>query len=270
VYFNEVIKGGSVFHEGRSARPLEITPFTLGGAMGSGAGLEFGTSVRRWLTDDRISAKYEGRRPTDGLSLDVVRFGVTGEEEPEVVYLIDAARGFLPVQLWIQRPDGTFSSKAFMTDIRQCAGDRWFPMRCVYFRSRSEGSLEEPGAVTILEVTELDVDHRPDDDAFVVSIPKGAALHDGEKLGSQITLDRNAEVDLDHAERLYDATQSAHQSYELRMRQLRDEADGQNSSYAAFVTILSVNLIIIAVVGIAYVVHRRRKRQIKDDVGGRN
>jgi len=220
VYFNEMIHGGTVYHPGHTGRPLEVTPFTMAGAMGAAAGLDLVRSVRRSLKDDRIWARYEGKRTIDGVPLEMVRFGVTDDDDQsDLVYLLDPARGFLPVQLWIQRPDGTVHSKAVVTDVRQCTGDRWFPMRCVYFRARTEDAMQGAGSVTVFQVTDLNVANRPSDDAFVVTIPKGAALHDGEKLGSQITLDAALKVGLDDAERLYNATQARYESYKRRIRE---------------------------------------------------
>ncbi len=143
------------------------TPFSMG-VMGPGA-----TKTPAWLIDDWLE---DGRgidvRNTKGASgRELVSVRLNEDAGGHMLYAFDLDRGCLTERIVHQLGSaGSGNMELIITDMRECTGGRWFPMRSV----RMDGPVDRPDEqrdVTILEVVDLETDKPPAAEAFAIKVP---------------------------------------------------------------------------------------------------
>lgn len=174
-----LLHGGGLIPEGRSGPGVQISPFDMAGWMGRDEEKHPARLMEQGKVDGRIECRLDGRKSLDGESLLSVTFSYPSSPElGEITYLFDLQHGFLPVQMQRTKP----SVSVFVTDIRECSGGRWFPMRTVSVERSEHGSFE----VLEVLVRRLDVDTRPDESMLAIDLAEGTQLHDSVDASSAV------------------------------------------------------------------------------------
>lgn len=92
-----------------------------------------------------------------------------------IEFTIDLNRGSLPTRIEQTHKKGADGiSYVVVPDVRACSRGRWFPGRVVTFLKQFPS--QSPCGVTDYRVTELDVDHRPPQEALTVELPAGTTI----------------------------------------------------------------------------------------------
>jgi hypothetical protein len=128
-------------------------------------------------------------------------------------FFVDENRGFIPIKTQ------TFTSsdatdpyiEIFVTDVRECSGRRWFPMRAVAVWINGTGERGKHW-VHELQVTRLDVDNRPQPEEFSIALDAGFAINDpsnGEF--PQYKIARSEVVNLNNLSEFYQRTRNVSQ-----------------------------------------------------------
>jgi hypothetical protein len=117
--------------------------------------------------------------------------------------------GYLPVyqvQDFPDRkaPDGGGSDRVFIEAARKCKGDRWFPERIRFIRWY--GTKYQ---VYLLEVSELDVDHRPADKEFTLHAPVGTAVGGDRDQKKHFRLKQDEAIGLGDIDRVFELWEKA-------------------------------------------------------------
>lgn len=150
--------------------PLRGTPLGMGFiAHRGGAGSPEERLARPELYElcKAVSEEIDGR-PVITLAFLEKQYATT------VRYSLDMNRGYLPVRICLTDREKK-RIEVFVTEMKECTGQRWFPMRTVVVRYPDQGTL---CAVTEIRVLELDVDRRPAESEFAVDIPAGTLVFD--------------------------------------------------------------------------------------------
>jgi len=112
--------------------------------------------------------------------------------KPAYRFLLDPRRGYLPIHTWGTRPDTAKKTyEAYITHVRACSRDRWFPERSVVVLDIGG---KGPFTVDEIKVLELDVDNAPLDQDFFLSLraktqvnvetrPEWVTIQDDERIG---------------------------------------------------------------------------------------
>jgi hypothetical protein len=158
---------------------VRMTPFDMD-IMG---GDETGNPARvlKDCLEGRYSGSFDGTEKVlgvDALAF-TARFTSDLGKPPsigKVAYrlLFDPRRGYLPIHMsggdW---ETGEKRYETYMTHVRACSRDRWFPERCVVV---SGFSGKGPHSCTEVKVVELDVDNPPPDEEFCTVLGAGASV----------------------------------------------------------------------------------------------
>jgi hypothetical protein len=131
---------------------------------------------------DRYEMFSDGMQEIDGQPLITVRFKdrVTypAQEGPltsTYLFSFDIGKGHLPIRmalLWNDKP----KIQVFVTDVRECSNQRWFPERSVMVVIPDKANTLFD--VSELKLLELDADHHPAAGDFVFTIPAGTSVVD--------------------------------------------------------------------------------------------
>src|SRR5579884_518102 len=110
---------------------------------------------------------------------EIFRPGSEPSIEFSYTYSFDGSRGYLPIHmemLWNGKP----KTQVFITQIRECSNQRWFPERSVAVDTPDKaGALYDVSEIKLLE---LDADHRPDASEFFFNIPAGTQILEFDKM----------------------------------------------------------------------------------------
>jgi hypothetical protein len=157
-----------------------------------------------------------------------VRFTTTnltfpGEQYTE--YTLDSKRGFSLIEKRrVTRSNDSDSESVtltLVTDIKQCSGGRWFPMRGITI---SGVGAKQGVRVRELVVDSVDVDTRPDDRELSFEVPADSEINDLRSAGSQIVLaEKPRMIFVSDLQDLYKKTQEA-----ILIAQKEDEDDREN------------------------------------------
>jgi hypothetical protein len=151
---------------------VEYSPFD----MGIMARNEY-SSPYRYLQDcirGRFVGHYEGMQEINGQQLEIVTFSTKdSNNHPRMKFGFDPKKGFLATYI-VDYNDRTHTPiyEAFITEMKHCSGDRYFPMRSVVVFPEN-GKFR----VSSIEVTALDVDTPLDPNLLCFEIPKGAQVN---------------------------------------------------------------------------------------------
>ncbi len=120
-------------------------------------------------------------------------------------FSFDEARSPLPVRmttLWNGKP----KIQAFVTNVRECSKQRWFPERTVIvYTPDREGGLYDFKEIKLLE---LDCDRRPNSDEFSHNIPAGTAVLTFDD-GKFFTLKQDEKIGVGDLPSLFEMVQNA-------------------------------------------------------------
>ncbi|MCP4538339.1 MAG: hypothetical protein GY832_14475, partial [Chloroflexi bacterium] len=188
--------GGGLFPPDKSGPRITMTPFDLAGMMGPDEERHPGYLIEESQNANGDTCRFVGSENIRGRDLLVVSYDETlGTENVHTKYWFDPERGFLPVQM-THEPDNPerVRRKAMVTDVGECSGGRWFPMRTVRMNFPGPAQTGKEIEVYQLTVQELDVDTPPSDEMLALEIPKGARLHNSVSPQSQRTLQEDQRI----------------------------------------------------------------------------
>ena len=95
--------------------------------------------------------------------------------KPAYRFLLDPRRGYLPIHTWGTRPDTAKRAyEAYMTHVRACSRDRWFPERSVVIWDIGG---KGPYTCQEIKVLELDVDNPPADQDLCADLKAGTQVN---------------------------------------------------------------------------------------------
>ncbi len=203
-----ILGGGAILPAGEGSPDIDMTSWNALGMITEDESWTLGPLIRRAL-DKSARIVLKGEAMVRGVR--TLRFDVEFEAAPRNVcdvFFVDPQRGYLPIESWwgevASRPGEPcrVERKVFITDIRRCSQDRWFPARCV---GAWVGAQGEPYTVREFRVVALDADRRPDAEALTVVLPARMQLHGGARLPADITLDAGTRVSPGNLRELYAA-----------------------------------------------------------------
>jgi hypothetical protein len=186
----------------------EQNPFLMGG-------IQVSVLLRESLDPKgQILCRFDGARDWEGIKTLVFATGDAPDKFKETHFL-DPNRGFLPVHRHLKYtlPHGTIDSRNYVTEIRRCSQDRWFPTRSVRIIGPSDGKT--PLQVHEYRVTELDVDRPPPESAFDLVLPKGYQISDASRRDWLATVPADDRVpirNLDQVSERYEALAREHEA----------------------------------------------------------
>lgn len=188
--YTPMLFGGGFLPPDQPSPGIVMTPFDLVGMMGRDECFHPGNLIEESKKRTGVSCRFAGLELVRGRNLLGVTYDDTsGRYNVHSEYCFDPKRGFLPVQVTKQSENHKqVRTKVVVTDVRECSGGRWFPVRSV--KVLSPGPVQRDQDLDVFELTarELDVDTPPSDAMLVIDIPKGARLHNGIDPQSQSTL----------------------------------------------------------------------------------
>jgi hypothetical protein len=130
---------------------------------------------------ERYELAAVGLEEVEGRPVITVRFNdreVLDFEPPLRIaesFSFDGGRGHVPIRIttfWNDKPQ----SRYYVTNLRECSNQRWFPERIVVVDTPS--TPDGLFTVSEIQVLELDADRRPSRDAFALSIPAGTLVNE--------------------------------------------------------------------------------------------
>jgi len=244
VKIDQVLGGGGISSERAPSSGITMTPWDMGGLWAdrsSNPGDLIATFLDKY---ENVRFTYHGAIPHEGEIFESfdVDFG-NGSRE---VHVLDPKRGYLPVEVTYFNKQGRVDTKAFITDIQRCSGDRWFPTRCVWITILGPDDL---GNCTVrdLRVTSLDAEHPPPESAFVTEIPFSFWLHDCIHPLSTIRVPAGTKLHVDELESLLETAQRKAAQREAE----REAAGPEEGSRTVRWAMLAANvLIVLCLIGV--------------------
>lgn len=238
----------NIFAPEQPPQGLELTPFDMG-VMGPGEALNPGQLIE-WSFSGRGYCKLEGSRQFGDVDVISLAFG---ERRGEVFvrYFLDPHRGFLPIQIWqYSDSSGEPASKVFVTSIRECSNQRWFPERSVVVHNPA--STMTSLSVREIIVEALEVDHEPDDGQFVIDVPENTIVNDQSTRDAQVRLQDARQLGLRDLERLLATCRRAALAI--------TEADSvkKTGAWGAKELILGISVAAILFLAVAIYIRKRR------------
>lgn len=141
----------------------------------------------------------DGLEEIEGRPLVAVRFK---DKQQDYVkrYWFDPERGYLPIRYegWI---DGKLKIRSFVTHVRECSNQRWFPERSVRVITPDKaGDLYDVWEVKLLE---LDADKHPAVADFTITVPAGTTVCDHEDPKGSFKLQQEEQIHVDDIPKLF-------------------------------------------------------------------
>lgn len=203
-----ILGGGALLPAGDHSPEIDMSCWNDVGLITEDESFTVGPVIRRAL-EQSAPIVLKGEAMVRGVR--TLRIEVEFEASPTNSWsalFVDPQRGYLPIERWEGDVAGkpgqppTVDRKILIPEIRRCSQDRWFPARCVGVWLGARG---EPWTVREFRVTDLDVDHRPNPQAFTKVLPGKMQLHGGSRLPGIITLDAGTRVSPGNLRELYAA-----------------------------------------------------------------
>lgn len=202
----------NLFSMESTKRGITITPL---GMIFGGHRISSGPKV--WLNQpERFAFSVDGFQEVDGRPVITVQFkdknifrpGSEPAIEFSYTYSFDPARGHLPLRkqmLWNGKP----KSQTFVTHIRECSKQRWFPERYVIVDTPDKDGA--PYGVREIKLLELDADHRPDKSEFFVNVPAGTQVLAFDKRDGRhfFNLKQDEKIHIDDIPKLFEMCEQA-------------------------------------------------------------
>lgn len=178
--------GGALRPVSEGRGEIDMTCWNMVGFISAG---EPGRRIADLLRIAPHALVLRGRTQLDGV--EVIRFDEVNKDGSRHEFYVDPKRGYLPLQVRLCSPQGA-PTNGYITEIRQCSGNRWFPTRCVVVWLDRK---EVPYLVREFRVVELDTERRPSAEAFATTLPGAMQLHDGIHPASAMMLEGKVHVD---------------------------------------------------------------------------
>lgn len=160
-----------------------ITPWNMG-VMGPNEKNNPGKLVLEFVQTKKSIELTEGE--VDGTP--VLAIKLTDHDKRQLTFSFDPEGGFLPIHI-----DFFGKSELFITDVKECTGNRFFPMRsCELTPNKKTGKVN----VREIRVTTLDVDSKPDEDLFALQLPSGTRVINLSRKSERFVLDEDVRVPL--------------------------------------------------------------------------
>lgn len=177
--YSPMLSGGGLLPPDQAGPEINMTPFDLVGMMGRDESRHPGSLIEQSKNRSGISCRFDGTEQVRGRDLLAVTYDdSSGTHNVRSKFWFDPERGFLPVQMTKQSDNpNSIRTKVVVTDVRECSGGRWFPMRSIKILSRGPRQPDKELDIFELVVRQLDVDTPPTDKMLAIDIPKGARLH---------------------------------------------------------------------------------------------
>ncbi len=175
------------------SRGIELTPFDMG-VMGQNERFSPGRILAMDWKKKGLFLSCEAQKMIASRSLTVISLRKT-EKDWFYKFFFDTGRGFLPIQHWERKSDGSgLEFKLFITSVKECAGSRWFPTRSVLIWDPDNST--KPLRVREIVVRELDAEKPPQDSEFAIELRKGTFINDGVKAKTQFALEKTEMIAL--------------------------------------------------------------------------
>ena len=260
--YSPVMGGGGMFSPDAAGPGITMTPFDLAGMMGPDERLRPGYLIEQIQESSEIKWRFVGSEKVRGRDLLVVSCDDTsGTDKEHSKYWFDPERNFLTVQRTHHYDDPSHvRTKVVVTDVRECSGGRWFPMRTVKILTPGPAQSERELEVFDLTVKELDVDTPPSDEMLALDIPEGARLHNSVDPLSQSTLEQQQRISVADLggvkEDMSTRAKERRIRHEQETRPLVESESGGNRLLMA----AGASLLVIAVVAVVVWNRRRSSR----------
>jgi hypothetical protein len=153
---------------------------------------------------DSYEMVSEGIGEIDGRPATSVRFKHLKDKRffAEQKFSFEPARGYLPV-----RAESYWSGKrriqTFVTEVRSCSGDQWFPEHTVQVATPDRGDFYDIAEIQLLE---LDADKHPAPADFAIDLPAGTNVSEQAVRGpaKSFTLKQNEKIQIESLPELAD------------------------------------------------------------------
>jgi hypothetical protein len=240
-------------------RGVDITPL---GTLFGGHRITQGPKI--WLNQpEQFAFSVDGFQEVDGRPVITVRFknkeifrpGSEPAIEFTYTYSFDPARGHLPIRLqmlWNGKP----KSQTFVTHIRECSNQRWFPERYVIVDTPDkEGALYDVREIKLLE---LNADHRPDKNEFFVNVPAGTQVLEFDKRDGRhfFNLKQDEKITIDDIPKLFEMCE------QVANTPLMDTAVPHSSSMAWIRWTVGLVGLILVLGGVCFLMRRFWRKRV--------
>ncbi len=262
IAFSPTIQGGGFSPPDKVNPQITITPFDMIGSMGKDEKMHPSRLIRDSFTNSEVVCRVDGIEEVDGRKLVVVSHAyVNSKDQPHRRFWLDPARGFLPVQMTstYDDPEQRFV-KTVVTEVRECTGGRWFPMRTVKMCFPTPAQIEQKIEVFELRVTELDVDKPPTDEMLAIDLPKGSHLHNGIEANSQITFQADQRVSVTDFDELSERMGIQNQKRLQEAQQMEPIALSEPSVSSTRWLVVVAGVVVLLLVTILILFYRRAAR----------
>lgn len=200
LYLDPRFKCANIYPPKVRSPGFRYTPFGMA-VMGFHEELNPAALLRRCVKGE-LQGRYDGKETINGTEVAVLRVGWPGKLLASR-FSLDPKRGYLPVQCSEIAPDSDRRmDEAYMTEIKQCSRNRWFPTRTVTIW---EPDRKPPFTVNEIKVHDLDVDRRPNADLFRVLVPGGTQLSDPTTNGALINIEQDRRIRASELKKYHDA-----------------------------------------------------------------
>jgi hypothetical protein len=195
----------------------------------------------------------EGMQDVDGHPLVTIAFR-NKQTGCVTKFSLDVGRGYLPIRGSTNLP-GKWQDQRFVTEVRECSNQRWFPDRSLWVITPRKGDLLD---VTELKLLEFDADHRPDPSEFAISVPAGTIVNhqtDPSKVQQFFRLKQDEKIHIEDAPKLFAMID------EVRTTPLMDTAIPRNKTYLSVRWVGGAVGLLVALGGLLFLMRRRLQRQ---------
>jgi hypothetical protein len=142
---------------------------------------------------DEYEMQSDGMQELDGKPVLTIR--IKNKKYDYVIgFSFDIGRGYLPIRRNLTFKGRGLKSQTFVTDIRECSNQRWFPERIVYVSTPDVGDLY---GVQEFQVLDFDADRRPSADEFTIKIPAGTQVNDPNDAKKFFNLKQEEKINVD-------------------------------------------------------------------------
>lgn len=177
-----------------------------------------------------------------------------------MILTFDPRRGYFPVEISLCAEGRPPHTSIFVTKLRECRNNRWFPERSVEIDRSGDGPR---CAVREIVVTRLELDRPISIDELAVGIPSGVAINDGKTNGSQFVAGNDFQVNPSRLEAILALTKKATIEYRKQQEEESNSAnaDARLSSWTdARFWLLAANATVVVVLAFFVVMSRIRRR----------
>ncbi len=174
VDYAHILNTATLRDPGTAVRMTDCVPLSMG-IMGYHREQSPGSYLKKCddglCTFIGIGEKIVDNQPTVGITV----VPSNDVDKTEKTFFLDAHQGFLPKQYSYRMGGKHFQGevvRAYLLEAKRCSGDRWFPIHTV----RLMFPDKSPVTVMDIRVTELDVENRPSDVDFEITLPAGTSI----------------------------------------------------------------------------------------------